>query len=130
MPQFHQPLLTKTTRRHFFQQCGVGVGAMALGSLLADSSVSAAGADQPRTSMAPLPPHHAPRARAVIFLFMAGGPSQLDMFCDKPELRKHHGQLPPKSLMEGKRFAFLKGTETLLASARTFQRYGQCGQEL
>ncbi len=122
--------MANATRRHFFQQCGVGVGAMALGSLLADSSVSAAGAGQPRTSMAPLPPHHAPRARAVIFLFMAGGPSQLDMFCDKPELRKHHGQLPPASLMEGKRFAFLKGTETLLASARTFGRYGQCGQEL
>jgi hypothetical protein len=61
---------------------------------------------------------------------MAGGPSQLDMFCDKPELRKHHGQLPPASLIEGKRFAFLKGTETLLASAQTFHRYGQCGQAL
>ncbi len=121
---------THATRRHFLQQCGLGVGQMALGSLLADSLAPAAGAAPARTSMEPIAPHFPPRAKAVIFLFMAGGPSQLDLFCDKPELRKHHGKLPPKSYMEGKRFAFLKGTETLLASARTFERYGQCGQEL
>jgi hypothetical protein len=108
----------------------LGFGTLALGSLLAEDAAAANGVAVPRASMEPVPPHFPPRAKAVIFLFMAGGPSQLDLFCDKPELRKHHGQSPPKSYLEGKRFAFLKGTETLLATARTFQRYGQCGQEV
>lgn len=115
--------LRRATRRQFFEHCGVGIGAAALGSLLA--------ADQARgAAPAGRGPHHAPRAKAVIYLFMAGGPSQLDLFTDKPTLRRHHGEPPPKSYVEGKRFAFLKGTETLLASARTFGRYGQCGQEI
>lgn len=118
-----QDLLKTTTRRHFFQRCGVGVGSIALGCLLGDRTSEA----QP---MAPRSPHFAPKAKSVIFLFMAGGPSQLDLFVDKPLLRQHHGQLPPKDAMEGKRFAFLKGDETLLASPRSFQRYGQCGQAL
>jgi hypothetical protein len=75
-------------------------------------------------------PHHPPQAKAVIFLFMAGGPSQLDLFVDKPTLRELHGKMPPEQFMEGKRFAFLKGTETLLASPRKFARHGQCGQQL
>jgi hypothetical protein len=80
--------------------------------------------------MAPRPPHYPAKAKAVIFLFMAGGPSQLDLFTDKPTLRRLHGKLPPKSYLEGKRFAFLKGTETLLASPRSFGQYGECGQQL
>lgn len=117
--------LQQITRRHFFQQCGVGVGAMALGQLLAADRVRA----DDRGNRAQQP-HHPPRAKAVIFLFMAGGPSQLDLFVDKPTLRKLHGKMPPKQYMEGKRFAFLKGTETLLASPRKFTRHGRCGQEL
>jgi Protein of unknown function (DUF1501) len=126
--QYENRLLRQATRRHFFEQCGVGVGAMALGSLLGDQAAAA----QPLATnpMAPRPPHFDPKAKAVIFLFMAGGPSQLDLFNDKPMLRQHHGQLPPQSYLEGKRFAFLKGTETLLASPRRFGRYGECGQEL
>ncbi|MEX2169446.1 MAG: DUF1501 domain-containing protein [Pirellulales bacterium] len=119
-------LLRDVTRRHFFENCGVGLGAIALGALMADRS-QAAEAVNPMTVY---PPHHGPRAKAVIFLFMAGGPSQLDLFTDKPALRKHHGQLPPQSFLEGKRFAFLKGTEMLLASPRKFESYGECGQEL
>ena len=120
--------LTETTRRHFFGQCGVGVGSMALGSLLAgEQSASAAG---PSASLDAREPHFPPKAKAVIFLFMAGGPSQLDLFVDKPILRKHHGELPPKSYLDGKRFAFLKGTETLLGSKEEFGRYGECGQVL
>ncbi len=120
--------LTHTTRRHFFGQCGVGVGSMALGSLLAgEQSTSAAG---PSASLDARAPHFPPKAKAVIFLFMAGGPSQLDLFVDKPILRKHHGELPPKSYLDGKRFAFLKGTETLLGSKEKFGRYGECGQVL
>jgi hypothetical protein len=122
----NDPLLQSVTRRQLFERCGLGLGAAALGSLLADQQPAEAG-DQP---LAPRPPHYPPRAKAVIFLFMAGGPSQLDLFNDKPMLRKHHGSLPPESYLEGKRFAFLKGTETLLGSPRSFGRYGECGQEI
>jgi hypothetical protein len=121
-------LLKRTTRRHFFQNCGLGIGAMALGSLLQQSAQSGHAFAEPSSSAKQ--PHHPPRAKAVIFLFMAGGPSQLDLFVDKPVLRKFHGKLPPKEYMEGKRFAFLKGTETLLASPRRFAEHGQCGQQL
>src|SRR6056297_3721445 len=106
----NDPLLRNVTRRQLFERGGFGLGAAALGSLLADQQPVQAG-DQP---LAPRPPHYPPRAKAVIFLFMAGGPSQLDLFNDKPMLREHHGSLPPESYLEGKRFAFLKGTETLL----------------
>ena len=69
----------------------------------------------------------APKAKNVIFLFMAGGPSQFELFADKPKLRELTGQPPPPSLMAGKRFAFLKGNETLLGSKRTFAPAGECG---
>ena len=82
-------------RRRFLQQCGVGLGAMALGDLLAQDGVFGAEPAAPRTDMTPRTGHHAPRARAVIFLFMAGGPSQLDLFCDKPKLRQ--SAKPPTS---------------------------------
>lgn len=118
--------LRDITRRHFFENCGVGLGAVALGSLLS-TNLSAASAAGPRAK--PLP-HMPPRAKAVIFLFMAGGPSQLDLFNDKPVLRKLHGEFPPQSFLKGKRFAFLKGNETLLSSPQKFGRYGECGQEI
>jgi hypothetical protein len=80
--------------------------------------------------MASRRPHHTAKAKRVIYLFMAGGPSQLDLFDHKPLLEKYSGQKPPESLMSGKRFAFLKGNETLLASPRKFGTYGQCGMTL
>ncbi len=110
----------RTTRRRWLASSGLGVGGMALSSLLAKDGWAA------RSDV----PHHRARAKSVIFLFMAGGPSQIDMFEDKPVLRKHHGELPPASYLEGKRFAFLKGTEKLLGSAQKFARYGECGQSL
>ncbi len=113
-------------RRHFLRGSGLSLGSLALQWQLSREQASAAPAGQPASPM----PHHAPRAKSVIFLFMAGGPSQLDLFNDKPVLRAHHGQAPPAKALEGKRFAFLKGTETLLASPRTFGRYGACGQEI
>jgi hypothetical protein len=118
--------LLSVTRRHFFERCGVGLGAMALGGLLGQDDARAAA----RNPLPLRPSHYSPRAKAVIFLFMAGGPSQLDLFTDKPMLRKHNGQAPPQSYLEGKRFAFLKGTEKLLGSPRTFAKYGGCGQEI
>lgn len=124
---YDRDCLRHVTRRHFFENCGVGVGMMALGSLLGGQKSSLASAGGP---LAVRQSHHQPRAKAVIFMFMAGGPSQLDLFTDKPTLRKLHGEAPPASFLNGKRFAFLKGTEKLLASPRRFRRYGECGQEL
>jgi hypothetical protein len=126
-PIRRKELLRRVTRRHFFENCGIGLGAMALANLIGTTRSEAASMTNPLASR---PPHDAPRAKAVIFLFMAGGPSQLDLLTDKPALRRNHGQHPPKSFLEGKRFAFLKGTETLLASARKFGTYGDCGQQL
>src|SRR5262245_7104038 len=91
------------TRRHFFRDCGIGLGSMALGSILA-RDLQASPATNP---LAPRPPHHTPKAKAVIFLFMAGGPSQFELFEPKPELQKLHGLPIPESFVKGKRFAFM-----------------------
>ncbi len=111
------------TRRHFMRDCRIGLGGMALATLMQDEGLAA-----PRP--AELRPHHTPRARRVIFLHMAGGPSQLDLFDPKPKLRELHGQVTPKSFTEGKRFAFLKPDARLLGSTRTFARYGRSGADI
>jgi len=117
-------LLRERTRRHFFGECGLGVGAMALGSLLAADGSSRAA--EPTAAAAP---HFPPRAKRVIYLFMAGGPSQLDLFDHKPELVKRSGEPIPASFVAGKRFAFMDSTHRtdLLGSKRSFSRHGECG---
>lgn len=120
--------LQDLTRRHFFGNCAVGIGAIALNCLLSEDGFGAR--IDPGDPLAPRTPHFLPKAKRVIYLFMAGGPSQLELFDDKPKLRELSGQAPPKSLLEGKRFAFLKGNETLLGSVRKFDRVGQCGMTL
>ncbi len=114
------------TRRHFFQDCGVGVGSMALASLLARESAAAARQDP----LAPKKPHFEPKAKAVIFLFMAGGPSQLDLFDPKAKLNELHGQKVPESFTQGKRFAFIKGDAKLLGSPQKFAKAGNCGMDI
>ena len=99
---------------------------MALAHLLQRDGAAA----KVESSMAPRTGQFAGRAKNVIFLFMAGGPSQLELFEDKPELRRLSGQAPPQSLVEGRRFAFLKPDATLLGGSRKFGRYGECGMEL
>ncbi len=99
---------------------------IALSSLLARDGIAAPQID-PQNPLAPRSPTLPARAKNVIFLFMAGGPSQLELFDDKPELRKLHGKAPPASALEGKRFAFLKGNETLLGCSRKFSQVGECG---
>src|SRR5262245_48131782 len=120
------PLLA-VTRRHFFRECGVGLGAMALGSLLARDGLSAA---PPRPSRAK-GPHFAAKAKSVIFLFMAGGPSQFELFEAKPELQKYHGKPIPDSFIKGRRFAFMntfaRETPRLLGTKRKFTRCGGNG---
>jgi hypothetical protein len=124
-----QPSLLAATRRHFFGQCGVGVGAMALSALL-DSDGLAAPAIDPAHPLDPRQPHFPAKAKSVIFMFQAGAPSQLELFDDKPKLRELSGKSPPPSLLAGKRFAFLKGNETLLGATRKLARHGQCGMDL
>lgn len=123
----HEDRLRNQTRRHFFGQCGVGLGAMALGSLLNEGRARAADADP----LAPRPGHFPARAKNVIFLFMAGGPSQLEMLDFKPELQKRHDQPIPESFIKGKRFAFMntfsKETPKLLGTKRKFAQYGSNG---
>jgi hypothetical protein len=114
------------TRRHFFQQTGFGIGSLALGSLL-NANLFAEAAANP---MAPKPPQFAPKAKRVIFLFMAGAPSQLDLFDYKSALNKYNGEPVPPELVKGERFAFIKGTPKLLGSPHTFARHGESGAEL
>jgi hypothetical protein len=121
------PLLLRT-RRHFFRDCGIGLGTVALASLLSRDGVAAPHANP----LAPKRPHFAPKARAVIFLFMAGGPSQFELFESKPALQKYHGQPIPDSFLEGRRFAFMntfaKEKPKVLGTQRRFARYGQSGR--
>ena len=127
----HQSMATRLadpSRRAWLGSAGLGLGWAALANL--EHRARAAELEGPTGPGQTRPPMHPARARAVIFLFMAGGPSQLDLFRDKPELGRFDGSAPPAEALEGKRFAFLKGNETLLASRRTFGRYGQCGQEI
>ena len=119
-----QDRLLAVTRRHLFQRCGVGLGAVALSALLQEESAAGAKAAGP---LAPKPTHYPAKAKRVIFMHMAGGPSQLDLFDPKPKLQELNGQVTPKSFTEGKRFAFLKPDAKLLGSPRAFSRHGKSG---
>lgn len=110
------------SRRWFLEQCGVGLGAVALGNLLGEGKARAA-ADP----MAPKTPHFAPKAKHVIYLFMAGAPSQLELLDHKPELQKFNGTLPPASLLENYRAAFIDPNSRLLGPVFDFKQHGQSG---
>ena len=127
--QLSQQLLQHTTRRHFFAECGTGVGAIALASLLNQPALQAA-AKPDATPFAPRQGHFPARAKNVIFLFQAGGPSHLELFDLKPKLQELDGQVIPPSYVENKRFAFIKKDAKLLGTRRKFQRYGECGMQL
>ena len=119
------------TRRHFFRECGVGVGKMALASLLTQGAAAAAPSGRAGGNpLAPRPPHYAPRARAVIHLFMAGAPSQLDLFDYKPELTRLEGKPIPPSVIMGQRYAFIRPDAAVLGPRFKFSRHGACGAEL
>src|SRR5437667_8221410 len=123
-------LILASTRRHFFRDCAVGVGSMALSALLAQDGRGEPGRSPRKDPLAPKKPHFPARAKAVIYLFMAGAPSQLELFEPKPELNKLSGQKVPESFTKGKRFAFIKGDAKLLGSARKFDTHGKCGMTL
>src|SRR6202171_1232496 len=119
----------QVTRRWFFEQCGVGLGAMALGALLRESGYAAPAAG-PADPLLPREPHFAPRAKRVIFLFMAGAPSHLELFDYKPQLAKFDGTLPPPDLIKGYRAAFINPSSKLLGPKFKFAKHGRCGAEL
>jgi uncharacterized protein (DUF1501 family) len=108
------------TRRWFFEQCGVGLGGIALGHLLQQAGFAAPVA--PANPLAPKPPHHAPKAKRVVFLFMAGAPSHLELFDYKPQLAKFDGTLPPADLLKGYRAAFINPNSKLLGPKYKFVR--------
>jgi hypothetical protein len=124
------------TRRYFFRDCGVGVAKIALASLLVESRTRGdAGTGNPASlsisnPLAPRPPHFAPRAKRVIFLFMAGAPSQLDLFDFKPALRKYDGQPIPAEVVKDQRYAFIQPDASLMSARYRFARHGQSGAEL
>ncbi|MFM9874723.1 MAG: DUF1501 domain-containing protein, partial [Fimbriimonadaceae bacterium] len=114
------------TRRALLKNAGYGVGSLALGSMLSENLFAGM---LPGGQERVLPsPHFAPKAKNVIFLFMAGAPSQLDLFDDKPFLRKHNGEAIPDEIVKGERFAFIKGTPKLLGSPHEFAPRGKSGQ--
>ncbi len=106
-------------RRQLLQRVGTGFGSLALAALLAEETRAASPSACP---LAPRPPHFPPRARRVIFLFMPGGPSQVDTFDPKPRLTRDHGKPSPKLYLGQKR--------NLLASPWKFQKYGESGLEV
>jgi hypothetical protein len=123
-------ILLQETRRHFFSRCGVGLGQIALASLLNEGRIFGAAA-KPANPMAPKPAHFPAKVKNVIYLFMAGAPSQIDMFDYKPKLAEHDGTVAPDEIIKGKRFAFMdtftKNPPKLLGSRREFRQYGKSG---
>ena len=119
--------LCTQTRRHLLQTAGLGIGSMALQSLLAKDSLAETTLKNSATT-GPKPPMLAPTAKRVIYLHMAGSPSQLELFEHKPDLDKLHMQDCPASFLEGKRFAFIKGVPKILAGQFSFRQYGESGQ--
>ena len=117
-PPMPHPLLART-RRHFFRDCGVGVGKVALLSLLANRAAAGAGAA-----------HHTATAKRVIFLFQAGAPSQFELFDHKPKLAALEGQSLPESVTKGLRLAFIQPDAAVLGPRFGFRRWGRSGMEL
>ena len=125
-------LLRERTRRHFFHDCGVGVGKIAIASLLAKELTSPAEAAtlDAENRTAPRAPHFPARAKRVIYLFMAGAPSQLDLFDYKPKLAELEGQPIPPSVIMGQRYAFIQPDAAVLGPRFRFARHGECGAEI
>lgn len=140
-PERRLALLQAQTRRHFLRSLTGGLGTMFLGTMASSYSALAKAVEptteglprldvtrDPRTPLAALPPQFAARAKRVIYLHMAGAPSQLELFEYKPELTRFDGQDCPASLLAGKRFAFITGVPKLLGTQFPFHQVGQSGQ--
>ncbi len=123
--------LRTMTRRHFFEQAGLGVGSAALWRLLGGEAPLAAQASADGATVPPVPRVHFPaRAKRIIYLFQAGAPSHLDLFDHKPLIQRMDGQDCPDEMLTGERFAFIEGVPKLLGSPYRFKQYGQSGAEI
>jgi len=118
------PAAIARARRWFLRDCGVGLGAIAAHSLLHREGFAAV------DPLAPRAPHHAPRARRVVFMFQAGAPSHLELFDPKPELARRSGSLPPAELLAGYRAAFINPKSSLLGPKFGFAPRGRSGTEM
>ncbi len=126
---FHLEQVRTLTRRHFFQKCQVGVGAMALAALLEREgrAESTSGGIDEGAPLTPRPPRFAPRAKSVIYLHMSGSPPQQELFDWKPKLVEHNSQPCPDELLANQKFAFIKGHPKLLGTPYKFKQYGPSG---
>lgn len=125
-----QKYCQQVTRRHFLHDCGVGLGKIALAGLLTDALSGQVRAAVAANPLAPKQPHFPAKAKRVIHLFMAGAPSQLDLFDYKPELAKLEGKPLPPSVIGGQRYAFIRPDAAVLGPVFKFARHGQSGAEL
>lgn len=118
------------TRRNFLKESFMGLGGLALGGILGSCDTGSKGGSSLFDSSNPLmvkAPHFAPKARSVIYIHMAGAPSQLELFDYKPDLQKLNGLDCPQSLLEGKKFAFIRGVPKMLGPQAKFSQHGQSG---
>jgi len=115
------------TRRWFFRECGVGLGTIAVAELLRQSGQAASAQVDP---LAPKQPQFPAKAKRVVYLFMAGAPSHLELFDFKPKLAEYDGKLPPAKLIEGYRAAFINPNSKLLGPKFKFAKRGNCGAEI
>jgi hypothetical protein len=114
------------SRRWFMKDCGVGLGSVALASMLGEAQGAAPAINPQAPKVPPLPA----KAKNVIFLFMGGAPSHIDLFDNKPVLREMDGKNPPAELLKGYRSAFIRPENKLLGSKFPFKHYGHCGMEM
>ena len=120
-----------SSRRHFLAANAMGLGSVALAWLLNEDRLlgepSQPDLKRPTFDLKPKPPQFKPRAKAMISLFMQGGPSHLDLFDPKPELEKYDGKKFPGDI---KYDNAAQASSTVLASPWKFKKYGQCGTEI
>ncbi|MEZ5976947.1 MAG: DUF1501 domain-containing protein [Planctomycetota bacterium] len=123
--------LLDLSRRDFLTSAASGLGAIALRSLLLRDGVVERAPQDSADPLAPRAPHFPAKAKRCIFVFLAGGPSQFDLYDPKPALNRYDGHPLPESLVEGVRFAFIqKDSAVVVGTPTTFSRHGECGMEL
>jgi Protein of unknown function (DUF1501) len=117
------------SRRWFFRDCTLGLGSIALASMMAENASAAAATAAPKAvdPLLPRKPHFAPKAKSVIYLFMAGAPSQLELFDHKPTLAKYNGRPVPKDVLGGQTYAFIKPDSAIYAPEFKFAQHGKSG---
>ncbi len=125
--ELHTEYARYLTRRWFFRECGVGLASLAATDLMVRQAEAAPAALNP---LLPKRSHYPAKAKRVIYLFMGGAPSHLELFDNKPELAKWDGKLPPAELLKGYRAAFINPNSTLLGPKYKFARHGQSGAEI